>query len=247
MDQIESDLKELAYIHRHVQRIFLVNGDAFVLSFRQLKAIAQKIISVFPECQTISMYASIRNIQAKTEQELKELRELRINDLYVGVESGSENVLAYINKGHTVTEAKRELQRLSAAGIEHIANLMLGVAGQHKGLENSKVTASFLNETRPKMIWVGTLAVFEGTPLFADIQAGRFSYPTEREILEEEQELIKLIQVENVRLYATHPSNSVPVSGILPKDKEKLIQKIAEGIQGLGERTLSSKYQRTSL
>jgi len=133
MTQIEADLQELRGIYKKAERIFLVNGDAFVLKAETLLEIAEKIKAVFPECRTISMYASIRNIKAKSDRELEALRAVCIDDLYVGVESGWDEVLAHLNKGHTVAEAKHQLDRLNRLGINHIANLMLGTAGRGKG------------------------------------------------------------------------------------------------------------------
>lgn len=42
-----------------VERIFLLNGDAFVLGFDRLRAIAEKIIEIFPEVESIGCYASM--------------------------------------------------------------------------------------------------------------------------------------------------------------------------------------------
>ncbi len=247
MDQIEADLQELRGIFPHSERIFLVNGDAFVLKTGRLKEIAEKIKRIFPECRTISMYASIRNIKAKSDRELIELRNLGINDLYVGVESGWDKVLEHINKGHTVAEARDQLDRLNRAGIHHIANLMLGVAGLGNGRENARLTAAFLNQTGPGLIWVGTLAVFEGTELHAEMASGKFIPATELEILEEEKALIDAIDLDDVRFYGVHPTNTVRVSGMLPQDKPKMIAAIDAGIEKFGTRALSTAFARTSL
>ena len=247
MDQIEADLKELRGIFPKSERIFLVNGDAFILKTKTLKAIAKKINRIFPECRTISMYASINNIKAKHDQELKELRDIGINDLYVGIESGWNKVLDHINKGHTVAEAKHQLNRLNRVGINHIANLMLGVAGIGNGLENARVTAEFLNQTHPNLIWVGTLAIFEGTEIHAEMQQGSFIPATELEILEEEKALINAIELDNVRFYGVHPTNTVRISGRLPRDKKTMIAAIDHGIEKYGERRLSTAFPRTTL
>lgn len=172
LEQIEDDLKEAKSIYGSIDRIFLVNGDASVLKADYLKAIALKIKKYFPECKTITMYASIQNIKAKTDEELKELRELGINDLYVGIESGVEEVVSHINKGHSVEEAKKQLARLNKFNITHMALLMLGVAGKGNGERNAKQTAKFLNETKPGLIWVGTLGVFEGTKMHEEVKEG---------------------------------------------------------------------------
>jgi radical SAM superfamily enzyme YgiQ (UPF0313 family) len=95
MEQIEKDLKEARTMYSHVNSVFLVNGDPFTLSAGKLKAIARKISEILPEVQRISMYASINNIKTKTDEELKELRSLKINDLNIGVESGLPEVLEY--------------------------------------------------------------------------------------------------------------------------------------------------------
>ena len=247
MDQIEKDLQEARGIYPRAERIFLVNGDAFVLKTERLKKIAKKIIAYFPECKTITMYASIKNIKAKTDEELKELRELRIDDLYVGVESGSDPVLEHINKGTSVEEAKKQLLRLRDAGIRHIANLMLGVAGKDRGLENARYTSDFLNKTEPRLIWVGTLAVFEGTKLFREVEAGLFIQASEKENLLEEKELINNIQLQNVSFYGVHPTNTVRVSGTLPRDKKSMIDEIDKGILYYGDEVLSKTFQRATL
>jgi radical SAM superfamily enzyme YgiQ (UPF0313 family) len=247
MDQIEADLNELRGIFPKSERIFLVNGDAFVLKTSALKEIGERVHRIFPECRTISMYASIRDIKAKSDHELKELKEHGINELYVGVESGWSEVIDRIEKGHTVAEAKHQLDRLNRAGIHHIANLMLGVAGIGNGLENARLTADFLNQTCPSLIWVGTLAIFEGTALHTDMERGAFIPATELEILEEEKALIDALELENVRFYGVHPTNSVRVSGWLPQDKLKMVAAIDEGIKKFGEKTLSTAFARTSL
>ena len=247
MDQIEEDLQEARGIFPKAERIFLVNGDAFVLKAETLGNIAERVKFYFPECQTITMYASIQNIRAKSDQELNDLRRLGINDLYVGIESGWDEVLARINKGHTVAEAKHQLDRLNRAGINHIANLMLGVAGSGKGLENARITADFLSQTGPGLIWVGTLSIFEGTELHDEMEQGVFVPATEMEILEEEKELIINIELENVRFYGVHPTNTIRVSGMLPRDKKKMINEIDMGIAHFGEDALSTSFHRASL
>jgi len=246
-DQVELDLQNARKIYPKAERIFLVNGDAFVLSANRLKKIAKMINDYFPECKTITMYASIQNIQSKSDEDLRELKNCGINDLWVGVESGWNQVVLDIKKGYTVEEAKTELARLNAVGINHMAGLMLGVAGKGRGLENAKHTADFLNETKPKLIWAGTLGLFKGTPLSKEAENGLFVPASEIEILEEEKALIKSINLENVPFYGVHPTNTLPVFGILPMDKGKMIDTIDSGISLLGEDALSNSFQRDSL
>ncbi len=178
---------------------------------------------------------------------LRELKASGIDDLYVGIESGSDEVLTRIKKGNTVEEAGIQLQRLNDAGISHMALLMLGVAGKDKWPENARRTAAFLNETKPKLVWVGTLAIFQGTRLFEEVEAGLFTQASEMEILLEEKELIENIQLQNVPFYGVHPTNTVPVSGVLPWDKRKMIDAIDKGIARYGKDVLSNTFDRATL
>ena len=81
-----------------VKQIILVTGDAFALPTRDLKGIGELIASIFPRIDTISMYASIRNIKDKIDEELLMLRALKLNDFNIGVESGSEAALTFLIK-----------------------------------------------------------------------------------------------------------------------------------------------------
>jgi radical SAM superfamily enzyme len=247
MDQIESDIKEIKYIFPKVNRIFLVNGDAFVLSANKLKIIASRILKYLPECETISMYASINNIKPKSDDELKMLKNLRINDLYVGIETGHKEALEYIEKGHTLIEAKEQLERLNRVGIAHIDHVMLGVAGSGIGISNAQQTADFLNQSHPKIVWIGTTGIFEGAPLYQEVKSGRFRPATELEMLEEEKELIRLIRLNHIPVYGTHPSNTIKVFGNLPEDREKMINIIDDGIKTIGRQKLTKAFQRSTL
>jgi|GEM_PF-4023512 len=79
------------------------------------------------------MYAAIRNIMRKSDDDLKNLRELGVNDLYVGIESGMEDVLKSLNKGNTVEQAREQCLRLNACGIAHMDMLMLAQVARDEG------------------------------------------------------------------------------------------------------------------
>ena len=101
MEEVEADLEEGARYCPDVTRVFLEHGDAFVLSSDRLLAIAEAVHRKLPKVETIAMYASIQNIRGKTDAELRELRACGIHGLDIGVESGLDAALTYMNKGHT--------------------------------------------------------------------------------------------------------------------------------------------------
>ena len=150
LEQIEEDLEEAREYVPGVTRVFLENGDPFALSADRLEQIAVKIHEYLPKVETIAMYASIKNVIGKTDEELKRLRTLGINELNIGVESGLDEALTYMNKGYTAEQAVYELKRLRAAGIDYGANIILGCAGAKLRHENAVATACCGNSCAPE-------------------------------------------------------------------------------------------------
>lgn len=247
IEQVEKDLQEAKIMYGRLTRIFLVNGDAFALRANKLKVIAEKIIKYFPEMETIAMYASIRNIKSKSDEELEELKRLRINDLWVGVESGSDEVIRHMNKGYDVKEAEEQLLRLNNVGIRHNGIFMLGAAGSGKGIQNAEHTARFINLTQPVLVGVTTLGFFEGSAIAREVEQKCFIPATELEVLEEEKRLIELIEVDNIPFYGSHPINTAYVAGMLPADKDDMVQTINDAIATADPQLLQSSAMRSTL
>lgn len=247
IEQIEEDLQEAKRTYGTLTRIFLVNGDAFALRAGKLKTIAEKIIEYFPEMETITMYASIRNIKSKTDEELRELQDLRINDLWIGLESGSDEVIQHMNKGFTLQQAYKQLDRLNTIGIRHNSIFMLGAAGRGKGIQNAIDTATLINRAKPCLVGVTTLGFFDGSKLSEEVAENIFIPATELEILEEEKKLIELIEVDNIPFYGSHPINAAYVAGMLPHDKEDMIATINDSIEAADESFLNSSAMRSTL
>ena len=221
-EQIEEDLKEARERFPAARRVFLENGDAFCLSAERLARIAEMVREYLPLTETITMYASVLNIRDKTDAELKMLRDLGIDQLNVGVESGLDDALKYMNKGYTAAEAVRELKRLQSAGMDYAVNVILGGAGSGRQRENAEATAALLNETRPYLVFTGTLHSEPGCRLHEDLRTGAFQENTFREYLEEEECLLENLKLHGSYFFGLHPSNIVQVYGVLDRDQEKL-------------------------
>ncbi len=247
LSQIEEDIIELRATYAHIDRIFLINGDAFVLSRAKLKAISDLIIKHIHEVAVITMYASINNVKDKSDEDLMAIKDMRINDLWMGTETGNAQAIIDINKGNTLDEAKEQLLRLNKFGIRHDDGYMLGIMGNGKGIENDVDTANFINQTKPSIIWFGTLGLFEGSEMHSDMLNGKFIPATELEILEEEIKILELIDLENVPFYGIHPTNSSSISGVLPRDKNKMIAQLKHYIATADKEFLNSAKERKTL
>lgn len=246
LEQVEKDLQEAQRVYGKVRRVFLVNGDAFVLKGKRLKAIAEKVYEYLPDVEKITMYASINNIKHKTDEDLAELAKLGIGDLWVGVETGHGQALEYLNKGATIEDAYEQLERLNKAGITFFYGFMFGAAGKGKGIENAEANAKLINQVKPMGIVPTTLSPNEGTKLAQDIASGTFKLATEREVLEEQKRTLELVDVPTYYM-GIHVINSVPFDAELPKGREGAIERVDHALTHTSEAVLDSVPVRHSI
>lgn len=246
LDQVENDLQEAKRTYGNVKRVFLVNGDAFVLKAKRLKEIAEKIYHYLPEVEKITMYASINNIKHKSDEELAELAKLRIGDLWVGVETGHGDALEYLNKGASIEDVNEQLDRLNRAGITFFYGFMFGAAGKGKGIENAKANAELINRIKPLGIVPTTLSPNEGTKLAKDIADGIFELATEREILEEQIKTLELVEVPTFYM-GIHVINSVSFDARLPQNRQESIDRVSHVLHHTSETDLDSVPLRHSI
>lgn len=166
-------------------KIYLVGSNPFALPSRKLEDYAAVLRRHFPAFAEMSMQAMVRDIAAKSMDELSRLRDAGISHLYIGVENGNNDALALMTKGHTAEEAVTQLLRLDEAGIAYTAFYVLGLAGKGQGRKSGKATAAMFNRVRPRRITTTGLTVFPGTPLESMALAGEFTQASEREKIEE--------------------------------------------------------------
>ena len=235
-EQVEADIDEAARRWPGATRVFLENGDAFVLSADRLELLAEMIHAKLPKVQTITMYASILNVRTKSDEELRRLRAAGINELNVGVESGLDEALKLMNKCYTAKEAEDELLRLNAAGFDYCLNVIFGAAGSALRRENAEATAALLNAAKPFLIFTGTVHADPGCPLYEDMQSGAFTEPTFGEYLEEEELLLNDLALEDTYFFGVHPSNVLPMRGVLSRDKDAMLEAIRELRAHMGSR-----------
>ena len=228
MEQIEADIEEAARVCPNVERVFLEHGDAFVLSADRLSQIAEAIHRKLPKVKTIAMYASIQNIKQKTDAELRRLCDLGIGGLDIGVESGLDAALTYMNKGHTAKEAQEQLLRLTKAGITYSFNAILGCGGAELWQENADATAALINAVQPHLLFIGTLHAQPGCKLYGDMKSGIFKECTVGQLLDEQERLISRLELEDTIYFGSHPSNIVPMQAALPKHKEEMLEVVRE-------------------
>ncbi|PLX23888.1 MAG: hypothetical protein C0597_00515 [Marinilabiliales bacterium] len=99
IEDVKKDIIKLASIYRGVKKVFLADGNAFVLSAKNITPVLNQINEQFGKIQRISSYALPKDILSKSDQELKEIRTLGLKLLYIGIETGDDELLKLIHKG----------------------------------------------------------------------------------------------------------------------------------------------------
>ena len=151
MEQIEEELKRVSTVGGNPKTVFLGDGNAFGLSTEKLLKIIERVHVHFPGCEGIHMDATVTDISRKSNEDLQSLYESGVRHLYLGIESGLDDVLGFMNKDHTLEQAYRQIDRLREAGLIYDAHFMTGIAGKGRGIENAEHTAEVHSSLR--MSW----------------------------------------------------------------------------------------------
>lgn len=244
IEDIESDIIEIKETFPgHIDRIYLLNGDPFMLPTERLLEISDLIHKYLPDVKTITSYASFYNLKDKSVSDMTALREAGYNELWFGVESGDPEVLSWINKGADLDEYYEGLEKMKVAGMDYFAIVMQGIKGANKSIENAKATAEFLNYYPAKGIFIMSTDVQHGSKLYNMRQRGEFVETTNRENLIEQVTLLENLDVPDDVLYSSgHMVNLVKVSGHMRK-KEEMISKLKYALASLPSYILDDRNQ----
>ena len=163
--------------------------------------------------------------------DLRELHELGVDRLYLGIESGLDDALRLMNKDHTLAQAYEQIDRLHESGINYGAHIMTGVAGKGRGIENAEATAEFLSRTAPQAVINFSMFVHRSSPLYKLIESGEFAPASELENLIEDRRLLELLKTDGLDFDGFHDYIEFRVRGRLPDDRQKMLDKLDAEIE----------------
>lgn len=238
---LEEEKRVTDVYNRPHRRIFLMDGDVFSLSANKLEEKINLIREYMPEIETLSMYAAVRSIKSKSDEDLKRLKELGVNDLYIGYETGLDDVLGIMNKGTNLQDSIEQAERLNEAGIRHNALFILGLAGKGRGEESGLAAAKLINKIKPQVARIATLSVFPESDLEKDVQAGVFQVAGEKENLIEQKTILENIDIPELYFWASHATNTAKVAGHIEADREWMLQRINRRIEDTDDTEIKVK------
>ncbi|RLF07816.1 MAG: radical SAM protein [Thermoprotei archaeon] len=217
------------YFRDLVYTIFLADGNVITLRNEYLLRLLNALYRSFPNLVRVSCYGGARFIVRKGLARIRELAEAGLRKVYLGLESGDDEVLKFMNKGATVEDMIKASDILHEAGIELSTTIILGLAGKGRGVKNGEMTARAINAMRPDELRIHTLILSPYAPLFKHYLNGSFKEADWREVLIELKTLLENIDVP-LRVYS-HASNYIYVSGRLPNDKERMLRVIEKALE----------------
>ena len=221
---------------KSVEKIFLLDSNALIIKTPELLRILKKCYESFSNLKQVSCYACHDDILRKSDDELKDLRQAGLKLVFMGLESGDQEVLDLINKGATIQDQIEAVVKANRAGIETSVTVILGLGGKKLSMRHAINTGKVATAMNPSFFAALTLMVVPGTPLDGMIKRGDFELITDPfEILKEVELMIANINAPGPVVFRTnHASNYLPLKGTLPMDKERLLKTIRDAMENPG-------------
>jgi radical SAM superfamily enzyme YgiQ (UPF0313 family) len=224
--------------------VFLLDSDALVYPFPKLKEAMQYLNLKLPDIRRIGAYATAQDILRRTVGELKELQALKLGILYIGLESGDDEVLKKVCKNVTAAQVVEAVKKVKAAGILTSVTVILGLGGKEGSANHALATAKALSEMDPDYAGALTMTLVPGTPMYDDAASGKFHLITPFESLQELLTIVKNASFSNCFFSSMHASNYFSVRGTLPQDKEKMVKALEQIIKKGDPNTLRPEFLR---
>ncbi|MHB8917415.1 MAG: radical SAM protein [Desulfocucumaceae bacterium] len=216
-----------SWMYRGGKTVFIQDANSLIMKTSELVEALRYLKEKLPSVDRITSYARSQTLTRKSLRELEEIRDAGLSRIHVGMESGSDAVLKYFNKGATARDHIEAGRLVVAAGISLSEYIILGMGGRLWPEEHPLETARVLNEINPDFIRLRTLAVPGGTPLYDKLARGEFVEQTEDEIVAGERLMIENLEAINSELVSDHMLNLLEeVRGKLPEMKGHILSVI---------------------
>jgi radical SAM superfamily enzyme YgiQ (UPF0313 family) len=209
-----------------------MDGDALIIPQKRLLWILERIQEHLPWVKRVGAYANTKSISMKSPQELIELRENGLGMLYLGVETGDDEIRKKIDKGSTAQQCLEMGRRVKDAGMELTLTLLLGIGGKTKSLVHARATGELISAIDPEYFSLLTVILIPGTPLWEEHERGDFAMPDERGLLMEMREIIAHTNVSHCFFASHHASNYLPIRAWLPEGKQDVLDAIDAALRG---------------
>ena len=225
-DEIIKELDSIKLYHKNYKRLFLADGDAMSMRTSELLKILKYVREEMPSINRVGIYSHGNNLLQKSVEELKELKDNGLGIIYLGLESGSEEVLYLMDKGIGVLETVKACKIAKEAGLKISLMVISGLGGKRFMYEHAVKSAWAVNEIKPNYLSLLTLMVDSEAKISKDIDNGEFELLTPEEVLEEARLFIEETKLDKTIFRSNHASNYLALEGVLGRDKDRLLREI---------------------
>lgn len=235
-DAVIADIEEIAKTATALtRRIYLTGGNPFALSADALIEVFDEVERRIPSVKSYGGFCRISDIARKSDDDLARLAARGVSGVTIGAESGFDEALAFMEKGHTAHDIIEQAQRLHDAGIPFTFFYLTGIAGAGHGQENALASAEVFSKAAPERILVVTMTPSPGWPLAADIEAGRWAPPSEVEMAEEIRTFIANLTCKTF-VNCSHDTDILRFEGMVPLNQAKMIELMDHQIPKMNEK-----------
>ncbi|MCP4146868.1 MAG: radical SAM protein [bacterium] len=218
---------------QQVRKVFLADGNAAVLSSKKLLEILEKLNRTFPRLTRVSAYALPGDLLSKSPAELRALHDAGLRLLYVGVESGDDQVLQMVNKSETFDSTVEGLKRAGEAGIKSSVMILTGLGGQKYTHQHAANSARVLNEVQPAYASTLVLGFPRGRERFISRFRGDYIPMSLQDLMRELAVFIGHTELKRTVYRSDHVSNFLALKGTLSRDKDSLMELIEQALKSI--------------
>ncbi len=239
-----NEIRQAAALGPRFEKVFLADGDAMVLPVRRLTNILLAIKEHLPWVKRVGAYCLPRNIRKKSAEEMTELRRLGLGILYVGAESGDDDVLGFIKKGETWQSTLDALLKIKQAGIQSSVMILNGMGGVAYSEQHARNSALLMNEAQPDFLSTLIVSYPLGDQRVVEGFNGNYQLPDQHDLFVELRELISHLELTNTVFRSDHASNYLPLKGTLGADKSAMLAQLDMAINNPERIRLRQEWQR---
>ena len=235
IEEVFEDLEMARRAYPVVEKIFLCDGDALCLSNEKLMRILTRIAELFPECKRVSVYGTARDINRKSDEELKELLDAGMEMIYMGAESGSQAVLDKIHKDVTVREQIDAVKKAERVGIKMSVTFISGLAGLEGWEDHAISTGKMIMEMNASYASLLTLMLDPAAPIMKEIESGEMTLLTPEQVVGEIYLLLEnAVPKKSCVFRSNHASNYISLRGNLPEDRQRMLAQLKVAMENTG-------------
>jgi radical SAM superfamily enzyme YgiQ (UPF0313 family) len=244
IDDVVDEVKEAGELNDDINKIFLADGNAFCLSTDKLLKILNAIKEYMPKVRRVSAYALPTDISRKSNEELKELSDAGLKLLYVGIESGDDEILKLIDKGETYKSTVDGLIKGQNAGINNSIMIINGIGGKLYSAQHAINSAKILNEIQPYYASTLVLSFPYGVEQYQKRFKAEYQGMTTQELLLELKLFIENLELNQTIFRSDHASNYLVLKGNLSRDKNRFLNELNNAINNPSRAGLRPEWSR---